>query len=703
MNLKQPLANKWTLGGAITWAAALVAVWLGSTASLENLELKSYDVRFALRGSLPVTNDDIVIVAIDQQSFDDLAQRWPFPRPLFAQLIDKLMRAQARLIVFDVLFTEASSNDPGADTTLAQAAARSGRVIFAGKMETVNVRGGSLSMTLSKPIPPLLQASPDWAVVNIDEDQDGFVRRYLLYVAIDERQHFPLALRAYARLHGQRLELVPGERLQFNGRALPYYDANSFLINYRGPEKTYPTYSLAAVLDGKDFQLPDAELDTDSFDKDLLPGGVFKDKIVFIGSTAEELQDNKLTPFFSGSGQQRKLPGVEVHANALSTLMYGDFIARVPFSVDFLIIALNAVLTMIFVLRVRTAVGLILTFGQMLVLLFTSVLLFSWLELWIAVVGPAAAIILSYIGNITPVLMVERRERYRTKRIFEQYVSASVVNSILASGQNPEFGGEKRWLTVLFSDIRGFTTFCEKHKPEVVVQRLNEYLTMMTEVIFKNQGTLDKFVGDAIVALFGAPYVFPNHAEKACETACAMIEQLRELQKSWSALAQDYFQIGIGINTGAMIVGNLGALQRFDYTAIGDEVNLGARLEGANKQYNTAIIISESTYRQAKKRAQVRELDLVRVKGKSKPVKIYELRDMNPLPGIEQDLLVDTYTRGLELYKQRQWPRALKEFQSILRYFPSDGPTRLYIQRCFDFIASPPPTNWDGVYEFKTK
>ncbi|MGH7493424.1 MAG: CHASE2 domain-containing protein [bacterium] len=706
MNLKPELVQKWILGGTITFGAILAATLLSVTTSFENLELKSYDWRFSLRGPISVNNDDIVIVALDQQTFDDLAYRPPLPRTFYAKLIDNLTRAQARLIVFDVLFTEPSQNDTGEDGALAQAAARSQRVVFAGKMETANMRGGSISMTLNRPLPSLLQSSPNWAVVNIDEDQDGFVRRYLLYVAIDERKFFPLALQAYAQTRGQSVNL---ERffntapLQFNGNDLALFDANSFLINYRGPEKTYPTYSLAAVLDDKEFQLPDAELDTDSFEKELLPTGVFKNKIVLIGATAEELQDNKLTPFFSSRGQQRKLPGVEVHANALSTLLHGDFIARTTPGVNFLIVAANALLTLFFVLRARAAIGIIFAFGQIVLMLVVACLVFSSLQLWIPVVAPITVAVLSYIGNITPVLVAERRERYRTKKIFEQYVSASVVNSILASGQNPKFGGEKRWLTVLFSDIRGFTTYCEKHKPEVVVQRLNEYLTLMTEVIFKYQGTLDKFVGDAIVALFGAPYVFPNHAEMACATACEMIEQLREMQKSWSAQAQDYFQIGIGVNTGAMIVGNLGAQQRFDYTAIGDEVNLGARLEGANKQYHTAIIISESTYRQVKKRAQVRELDLVRVKGKSKPVKIYELRDMIPLPDIEQDLLVDTYTRGLESYKQRQWYRALKEFQSILRYFPTDGPTRVYIQRCFDFIASPPPSNWDGVYEFKTK
>jgi len=706
VNLKLPLAPKWILGGAITLGAVVVATLLGVTTSFENLELKSYDWRFALRGPISVNNDGLAIVAIDQQSLDDLEQRWPFPRALFAKLIDNLTRAEARLIVFDVVFTEPSQDDPAGDAALAEAAVRSGRVIFSGKKETVNMAGLSSSETFKAPLPQLVQASPAWAVVNIDEDQDGFVRRYLLYVAIDEQRFYPLTLQAYAQTRGQRSfleKLAAGEPVLFNGKPVSYYEANSFLINYRGPAKTYPTYSLSEVLDDRSFQLPDTALDTDSFEKQHLAGEVFKNKIVFIGATAEELQDNKFAPFFSYEGRQRKLPGVEVHANALSTLWHGDFIARTSFGVDFLMIALNAVLAMLFVLRARTVMGIIFTFGQIVLLFIAALLLFVWLEVWMPVIAPMAAIVLSYIGNLTPVLVAERRERYRTKRIFEQYVSASVVNDILASGQNPKFGGEKRWLTVLFSDIRGFTTYCEKHKPEVVVQRLNEYLTLMTEVIFKYQGTLDKFVGDAIVALFGAPYVFPNHAEKACETACAMIEQLREMQKRWSEQAQDYFQIGIGINTGAMIVGNLGAQQRFDYTAIGDEVNLGARLEGANKQYHTAIIISEATYKQVKKRAQVRELDFVRVKGKSKPVKIYELRDMNPVPDIERDLLIDGYMRGLQFYQQRQWYRALKEFQIILRYFPTDGPTRVYVQRCFDFIASPPPANWDGVYEFKTK
>jgi adenylate cyclase len=255
----------------------------------------------------------------------------------------------------------------------------------------------------------------------------------------------------------------------------------------------------------------------------------------------------------------------------------------------------------------------------------------------------------------------------------------------------------------LFSDVRGFTTYCEKHPPEVIVQRLNEYLTEMVDIVFHHQGTLDKFIGDAVMALYGAPHHYPEHAEQACVTACEMITRLREIQKRWSADAKDYFHIGIGINTGTVIVGNLGSEQKFEYTVIGDEVNLASRLEGANKQYSTSIIISESTYAQVKKKARARELDWVKVKGKKRPARIFELCSMEKLPAIEEDLLIGVYHQGLAHYKKREWYNALKQFKRVLRYFPSDGPARAYVNRCLDFIEHPPPADWDGVYEFKTK
>jgi len=274
---------------------------------------------------------------------------------------------------------------------------------------------------------------------------------------------------------------------------------------------------------------------------------------------------------------------------------------------------------------------------------------------------------------------------------------------MLSSNELPKFGGERRELTILFSDIRKFTTFSENHSPEVVVSRLSEYLTAMVEVIFKHNGTLDKFVGDEIMAVYGAPLYFGDHAERACMTAMDMVDELRNIQKQWSADKKDFFHIGIGINTGSVIVGNLGSSQLFDYTVIGDEVNLGARLEGANKQYQTTVIISEGTYERVKHKAKVRELDYVRVVGKEKPIRIFELRGMHSVPQIEQDYIIDIFTEGLEAYRDRRWADALKEFRRVLRYFPSDGPAKVYTRRCLDFVENPPPLDWDGVYDFKTK
>ncbi len=700
--IRPVFANKWVLGSLLSLFAVVLAIMLSSLTAFENLELRSYDLRFSFRGPRALVDTSIVIVDIDDQTFDDLKQNWPFPRYYYAKLIENLSRAGARLILFDVVFTEPAKNDPAADQALAAAAAKSGRVIFAGKLEVTNTRGGTQSFALAKPIPILLQSAKQWASISINEDPDGFVRRYPMFERTDTETVWALALQAYLGMDDNRADLSTG-RLRLNDKKIPAYRANTFLINFRGGAKTFPTYSFSNVLDDRDFRLPDALLETNAFAEEYLPAGTFKNKIVFIGASAEELQDVKLTPFFSQEGIRQKMPGVEVHANALSTIMAGDFVKPTSLGFEWLLMLVSAFLTMLLVVRVNALLATVFTSIVIALWLLLAQLLFSLMNLWLPVVAPVLGIVLSYFGNVSQTLVAERRERRRTRKVFEQYVSESIVNSILASGKEPKFGGEKLQLTVLFSDIRGFTTYCEKRSPEMVVHRLNEYLTLMTEVIFKHEGTLDKFVGDEIMALFGAPVYFENHAERACETACAMITSLRELQKRWSAQNEDYFQIGIGINTGTMIVGNLGAQQRFDYTVIGDEVNLGARLEGANKQYATSIIISESTYKQVRKRAQARELDLVRVKGKNKPVKIYELRGMEKLAAIEEDLIIATYSKGLELYKQRQWYNALREFNRVLRYFPSDGPSRVYVERCLDYIANAPPDDWDGVYEFKTK
>ncbi len=699
------LTNKWILGSGISLLAGVAALFLSFTSTFENLERKSYDMRFALRGRDETTNSPIAIVAIDEKALASLPQKLPYPREYYAKVIDNLTQAGARLIVFDIAFTEPSVTDPNEDLIFAAAARRSARVIFAGKVVNEVAKNDILNVYLSKPIEPLLLGNADWGIVNIPEEEDGFIRSYLLYQEFDNQKYLPLALRAYVRLtKGQAIldhAARNGAALRLNNIEIPFYNPNTFLINFRGPAGTFPTFSLADVLDDGAFDLGPIE-DTDIFEEHLR-ANTFKNKIVFIGASVEELQDNKFAPFFSYEGKKRKIPGVEVHANALSTLMRRDFMKIAPYVIHLAMIIAASFFTMLIVLPSRATIGVILGVLEILTLFVLALAFFSLKQLWLPVVAPTLAIVLSYIGNTAQLVFVERRERRFVRKVFSQFVSKSVVDKMLASGQMPKFGGEKRELSILFSDVRGFTTYCEKHPPEVIVQRLNEYLTEMVDIVFHHQGTLDKFIGDAVMALYGAPHHYPEHAEQACVTACEMITRLREIQKRWSADAKDFFHIGIGINTGTVIVGNLGSEQKFEYTVIGDEVNLASRLEGANKQYSTSIIISESTYAQVKKKARVRELDWVKVKGKKRPARIFELCSMEKLPAIEEDLLIGVYHQGLALYKKREWYNALKQFKRVLRYFPSDGPARAYVNRCLDFIENPPPADWDGVYEFKTK
>lgn len=686
--------------------AAIIFTLLFQTLGLfELLEYQSFDLRFRLRGPKIVTDSGIVLVTIDDQSFLSLKHKWPFPRSYFARAIQNLADAGAALIIIDIEFTEPSNINPYDDQNLTQVIRHFPLVILAGKLVTEYGSYQTVNRYAMKPLPDFIAAGAQWAYANVNLDADGFIRRYNLFQDVHGKKYFPLVIEALQYLQ----KLSPDDIIaDNNGRfivgklVIPRYQNDTMLINYAGPANHFPTYSFANILDDQQFTLPDPDEDTDIFDT-WKESGMFKNKIVFIGASAEELQDNKFTPFFAFAGIKQKMPGVEMHANALHTILKQDFIEPASSWVVFLIIIISTGIAFILSEKLRPVSGLIVGIGVAIGYFMLCYLLFARMNIWVPLVYPVSNFSLCYVVTIVHKILVEQQEKGRYRKTFQQYVARSVVDSMLNAGELPKFGGEHRTLTVLFSDIRSFTTYSEKYPPETVVQRLSEYLTAMVDVIFKNSGTLDKFVGDEIMAIYGAPYYFADHAQRACETALDMVAVLRKLQKNWSEKELEYFQIGIGINTGKVIVGNLGSIQLFDYTVIGDEVNLGARLEGANKHYSTTIIISEATYYEVKNKAIARELDNVRVKGKKRPVKIYELRGMHALPTIEKDLIIDVYTYGLELFKQRKWNRALQEFRRVLRYFPSDGPSRVYTLRCLEFIQTAPPDNWDGVFEFAVK
>ncbi len=703
--MKNILKNQWYVGSAFILVAILFSFILNILKIFNNAELKIYDLRMRLAGTSEVKQSGIVLVTIDDQTFSSLQKKWPFPRAYFAKVITNLAAAGASLVVFDIEFTEPSDFNTADDDSLALAIQKFPRIILAGKLVTEFGSHQTMNRYPVKPLKQLLNAGSHWAYANVYLDEDGFIRRYNLFQNLHGQTHFPLAietLRYLQQLSPEQINFDDKKYAQIGKFLIPKYEFDTMLINFNGPTGNFPTYSLVNILDDKNFNLPNPDEDTDVFDI-YKNEGIFKNKIVLIGASADELQDNKFTPFFDYRGVKQMMPGVEMHANALHTIFTQNFIKPTNSWGVFVIIIILGFFVLIISNQLKPTYGLI---AAMAIVLFYTAFNF-WLfinnNLWLAYVFPLASFIVSYGVNIVYRILIEQKEKGRYRKTFQQYVARSVVDAMLSSGELPKFGGERKVLTVLFSDIRSFTTYSEKYPPEVVVQRLTEYLSSMVEVIFKQGGTLDKFVGDEIMALFGAPYYYEDHAEKACNTALEMMAQLRQIQKKWAQRQMEYFQIGIGINTGKVIVGNLGSIQLFDYTVIGDEVNLGARLEGANKQYQTSIIISDSTYQQTKGKAIARELDYVRVKGKKRPVKIYELRGMQWLPTIEKELIIDVYSYGLEFFRQRNWSKALREFRRVLRYFPSDGPSKIYTQRCLEFIENPPAENWDGIFEFAVK
>ncbi len=682
---------------------SLITLLLGFFGVFENLKLRSVNALFSLRGVGVHADTSIVVVAVDDESMKSLPTKWPYPRSYFASMIANLHKAGARLIVFDVEFTEPSAGNPAEDDSLAVAVARAGNVILASKVVFDPGQRSINNNYIMKPIEPLENTGAPFALVNIIEDADGFIRRYLLSLEVGNSVYYPLAVSAFQFLAGPNQPAPTLDKTGFYcaGRHIPTTAGNTMYINYVGPAATFRTYSLATVLDDAGFDLLGDE-DTDIFAQHLL-WQTFKDKIVFVGASAEELQDNKYTPFFQYQNKIQKMPGVEMHANALHTLMSGQFLRDIPWSILLLLLITISFGACLITLSFRpfTAAALVVT--MLAAIVSAGYALFAFGHYLLDIISPVTATGLAYITGLVYQTVIEQKEKHRIRKTFQQYVAPSVVEKMLSSNEMPSYGGERKELTILFSDIRRFTKFSESHEPEVVVARLQEYLTEMVDIVFKYDGTLDKFVGDELMALFGAPFYYADHAERACRTALEMVEGLRKIQKRWSADYKEYFNIGVGINTGKVIVGNLGSKQLFDYTVIGDEVNVGARVEGVNKLFETTVLITENTYQQVQHTARVRELDLIRLVGRLQPIRIYELRGMEPLPQIEQDYIIDVFSQGVAAYRRKRWADALYAFRRVLRYFPTDGPSRLYTRRCLDNLENPVAADWSGVHEMEYK
>jgi adenylate cyclase len=532
---------------------------------------------------------------------------------------------------------------------------------------------------------------------NVLIDADGVVRRIPLALPFGldaDRKNWDIyasidvqALRLYFGLTNEQtvLNYGPGGvfTIEFGHKLTVHPDEVSrLMVNFHGPARTYPYVSFGeAAL--KRFQ-----------------PGTFKDKIVLVGASATGIGDLRVTPFGG-----LDFPGVEIHANLIDNILNRQLLTRgaKQWLTDLGFILLFGIPLGIWLAVVQPRW---MALGFVLVLPFAGIVYWAFLHgWWLNFIVPA---LFTLVPNVSLValyrVLIEEQEKRKVRGAFQQYVSPEVIRRLLSDPERVK--PRKTSVTVLFSDIRGFTSISEKLDAQELADLLNGYLTEMTRIIFRNQGTLDKYIGDAVMAIWGAPFDEPGHARRCCEAAVNMLARLEDLQKDWRARGQPVLEIGIGINTGVASVGNMGSALRYGYTAMGDSVNLASRLEGLNKEYGTRIIISDSTRAAlGDDSVLVRELDLIRVKGKMQPVTIYELMRAEPDPAKHKETteLIELFERGHLAYKQRYWGTAKKIFEAMLARWPDDGPSRIFLARCDEYLAEEPAADWDGVYVMKHK
>jgi adenylate cyclase len=775
------------LVGLLLTAGVTLCYWAGV---LETLELRSYDLRFHIRGPKP-PRDDILLITIDQTTVRDLGcKTTAISRSQHAQVITNLARRGAKLIIYDMDFSSPSTSSED-DYLLQQALAETGVVIMAryisqgdwvrphemfrnapvmveGAVEKWTEQGipdqegniiiqwipaknldsdGYWIFAAAEPITdpyaegvvelgrvpakdhyfeisgldpeliyhflvlgykdmPLLAGE---GAINEIEDKDDRIRRKPLLVSVDLDDEKVPALAFAAAISAlwpddqpEDCSTSPDEIcLRTSGQELrmPLVDGY-FLINFIGPRDSFPRISFSKVLleELEEGNSPD------------LAG-----KIVLVGNTHPTAHDEYPTPFgrspLSTADQDQVrtqfgyTSGLEIQANALQTILDQAFIhTQNPQQVAGMILILGVLITIIFILlRAFSLPGILVLIASLAGLAYLAQYFFESKNYWLVTTPLLLVVGLNFLGILLVQTVGEYREKRFIKSAFAMYLAPAVIEHLIQDPDKLSLGGEEREMTALFSDVQGFSSISEKLKPAELVHLLNEYLTAMSDVLFEFEGTVDKFEGDAIIAFFGAPIPCDDHARRACFAALAMQKKNAELNEKFESEGRPHMLTRIGINTGHMVVGNMGSAQRMDYTIMGDSVNLASRLEGANKQYGSLIMISEYTYEQVRDSVEAREMDLITVVGKARSVRVYELLARKGEMDEKTAQAKAMFAQGLSLYRDRKWDEAITKFEEMIRIRGRDKPAEVYIRRCKEFKENPPEPDWDGVFRFKLK
>lgn len=603
--------------------------------------------------SIPSKN--IIIIGIDDNSIQKIG-RWPWPRSKFATIINQLDNVKA--IGLDISFFEPST--PEEDNLLSDSIKNSNKVFLSAEITNFDPENNQPNKTLA-PLDKFQENAQGVGYINILLDEDGTNRRFIFNASKD----FP----AFS-------EEIYKQNYNIN------YDSkdDEKIINFAGTPQSYKIYSFIDILQNK---IPRQELEN---------------KIVLIGATAPDLHDEYIVPTSKGS----HMSGAEIQANILQNLILDNWLKEQSSSSLLLLLILSGLLLFYLFSKIKIRYSTPLLLGVIIIYVLCAIFIAQKYKIILNLIYPPLNFSCVYFGNIIYFYAHEKQNRKKILKAFRKYVSPEIVREIMKRPKKLKLGGEKRTITIMFSDIRNFTHLSEQLDPQEILSLLNKYFSEMTNIIIKRKGCIDKYIGDAIMAFWGAPVHHKNHAILACQTALKMKNHLNFVLNKLQLKGFPKFNIGIGLNTGSAVIGNLGGNKRFDYTAIGDCVNLASRIEGLTKEYGVKILISENTYKQINNHFMTRKVDLVAVKGKKKPIWVYELI-CRKNSSAKTKKLIQTHSQALNLYLNRKWELAIKKFNQVLKIKPRDQACLIFINRCEQFIKNSPSKNWNGIWVMKKK
>ncbi|MBB6480009.1 CHASE2 domain-containing protein [Spirochaeta isovalerica] len=570
--------QKWILVPLLALASlALVVIFPFSGIS----ELKSRDLRASLAG-LNEASAPLTIVTIDDESFEKINIRWPWPRQILAESIINLKDAGASVIGLDIMLGDGGYT-ADEDRALASALNYAGNVVLPEKRD-VRESGGYVIDYFDRPLPLFAEGAQAIGYVNLIIDRDNFVRRVLPADSSLGESHEAFSFKLYP----QAAPLLNVDR--------------TLLINY-APAGSFTTVPFHKVLDG-------------SADPEL-----FRDRIVLVGAWFKESHDRSLTPVESSTG----LYGIEIHANIVNTLYTGRYLREIPGMVNLLILLLLSAAGSLAFIHLRPLAGLITAAAAVVLFSFLAFFLYTSMGTIVDIFNPLLIIFITWLGAVLYNYLIVEREKAHVRRTFSRYVSAEVVNNILDSGNAIELGGELREVAIFFSDICGFTSMSEKMPPDEIVEMLNEYFTDMTDIIFQYGGTLNKYIGDAIMAIYGAPVAMVDASERALKACLDMRSRLERFNRDRAEKGKPPIRIGMGIHSGKVLVGNIGSPRQMEYTVIGDAVNVCSRIEGLTRDFETDLLISDELFQKVGHLVEVETMAPVAVKGKSDKIIVHKV------------------------------------------------------------------------------